>query len=435
MFAVELSFKDGVSESQTVFVSRPRLLIGGNSFAHVVVQDLKDYPYQLSVSRGVGRSFRCEAKSQQPDAGGEPPKVNGEYHRSAQLDFGPVSLFISALDHALQIKPNEPPDRAGARIVRECASGGTPDFPAVVLAGDQPVIVSFSPQRPVFLGRGRECEVRCDVSDVSSRHARIGMDGDGFWIEDLGSTNGTFVSGAQIAGRASVEDLAPVVLARDVLLYVVRDESQLREVVKRGTDEVSEKPDHTYPVLVSLSEVARPARFHCRENSTIQIGRDPSSDLRLGAPHVSRKHCQLEYRDDEGFILTDFSMNGVAYDGGVLSQGESVTLGSRASVFNFGGGVTVAICFSKDDEDQFNLTNGDPYTFLSDEERPSNEFALQRSKRSGAAGKKTFWNTGVIGMLRRMPLKRRLLAMISVFFVLLSVLVLLRLMLPILLGE
>src|SRR5690606_22140827 len=97
-------------------------------------------------------------------------------------------------------------------------------------------------------------------------------------------------------------------------------------------------------------EVVRPQRFVLKENSTIRVGRDPSSDVWLGAPHVSRRHCTLEYRERENLILTDLSMNGLAYDGGVLTQGESIQVGQGPCVMNFGGGITLALCFSEGDE-------------------------------------------------------------------------------------
>jgi hypothetical protein len=49
------------------------------------------------------------------------------------------------------------------------------------------------------LGRGAENAVRLDGDDfVSGRHALIEPRGDGLWIEDAGSTNGTFVNGARV---------------------------------------------------------------------------------------------------------------------------------------------------------------------------------------------------------------------------------------------
>jgi pSer/pThr/pTyr-binding forkhead associated (FHA) protein len=49
------------------------------------------------------------------------------------------------------------------------------------------------------VGRGAENAVRLDGDDfVSGRHALIEPRTDGLWIEDAGSTNGTFVNGAQV---------------------------------------------------------------------------------------------------------------------------------------------------------------------------------------------------------------------------------------------
>ena len=52
---------------------------------------------------------------------------------------------------------------------------------------------------PTRLGRGGENPVRLDGDDfVSSRHAVLEPRPDGIWVEDLGSTNGTFVNGARV---------------------------------------------------------------------------------------------------------------------------------------------------------------------------------------------------------------------------------------------
>ena len=49
------------------------------------------------------------------------------------------------------------------------------------------------------VGRGMENTIRLDAdSTVSSRHATIDSRADGLWVEDAGSTNGTFVNGARV---------------------------------------------------------------------------------------------------------------------------------------------------------------------------------------------------------------------------------------------
>jgi FHA domain len=53
--------------------------------------------------------------------------------------------------------------------------------------------------RQIRLGRGGENAVRLDGDDfVSSRHAVLEPRSDGLWVEDIGSTNGTFVNGARV---------------------------------------------------------------------------------------------------------------------------------------------------------------------------------------------------------------------------------------------
>jgi pSer/pThr/pTyr-binding forkhead associated (FHA) protein len=55
--------------------------------------------------------------------------------------------------------------------------------------------------RPLTIGRGPLSDLRLDGDEfASSRHACLEARGDGVWIEDLGSTNGTWVNGVRLEG-------------------------------------------------------------------------------------------------------------------------------------------------------------------------------------------------------------------------------------------
>ncbi|MFO1019308.1 MAG: FHA domain-containing protein [Planctomycetales bacterium] len=55
-----------------------------------------------------------------------------------------------------------------------------------------------------FVGRLPECEIQLDSNMVSRKHARVFRDGGQFFIEDLGSGNGTTVNGERLAGRRAL---------------------------------------------------------------------------------------------------------------------------------------------------------------------------------------------------------------------------------------
>ncbi len=57
-----------------------------------------------------------------------------------------------------------------------------------------------------IVGRDRSAGVFLDDSTVSRRHARLVVDGPRVTIEDLGSKNGTFVSGRKVEGVSALED-------------------------------------------------------------------------------------------------------------------------------------------------------------------------------------------------------------------------------------
>jgi serine phosphatase RsbU (regulator of sigma subunit) len=52
-----------------------------------------------------------------------------------------------------------------------------------------------------ILGRHPECDIVLDAGAISRQHARILTAGDEFYVEDLGSRNGTLVNGVSIHGR------------------------------------------------------------------------------------------------------------------------------------------------------------------------------------------------------------------------------------------
>jgi hypothetical protein len=51
------------------------------------------------------------------------------------------------------------------------------------------------------IGRGRHCDLVIDSAKVSREHAVIRREVDGWWIEDLGSSNGTWIDRSRVDRR------------------------------------------------------------------------------------------------------------------------------------------------------------------------------------------------------------------------------------------
>jgi pSer/pThr/pTyr-binding forkhead associated (FHA) protein len=59
-------------------------------------------------------------------------------------------------------------------------------------------------QAPILVGRGSDAAIRLDDDYVSTRHARIAASGDQWFVEDLGSTNGTYIGSVRITQPTTI---------------------------------------------------------------------------------------------------------------------------------------------------------------------------------------------------------------------------------------
>ncbi|WP_104181180.1 FHA domain-containing protein [Arthrobacter sp. B0490] len=98
--------------------------------------------------------------------------------------------------------------------------------PAPVRAAARRLVVTEGPltgttldlaASPILLGRAQEATLVLEDDYASGRHARLFPQGSRWFIEDLGSTNGTYLAGAQLTRALPVEPGIPIRIGKTVI--------------------------------------------------------------------------------------------------------------------------------------------------------------------------------------------------------------------------
>jgi hypothetical protein len=126
-------------------------------------------------------------------------------------EFGIATRLVAGEGIAEQEPPPSLPiDQPAQTMIYKAPAPVVPDTPppepqreliTLTVAGRTHDITKPS----VVLGRSREADVRVPDVNVSRRHAELRQEGAGYWIVDLGSTNGVEVNGKRV-DRARVRD-------------------------------------------------------------------------------------------------------------------------------------------------------------------------------------------------------------------------------------
>ena len=74
---------------------------------------------------------------------------------------------------------------------------GAPSSVTIVEGANRGETVSLD-GAPLLIGRGTDAAIRLDDDYVSTRHARIAANQDQWYVEDLGSTNGTYLGSQRL---------------------------------------------------------------------------------------------------------------------------------------------------------------------------------------------------------------------------------------------
>ena len=97
------------------------------------------------------------------------------------------------------------------------------------------------------VGRDASADITVPDPTMSRRHARITHDPGGVWLEDLGSTNGTYINGHRLLDRCRLRDGDEVRIGKAVAVFRERDQGTGSTEQLRIMRDDSSPPDSTEP--------------------------------------------------------------------------------------------------------------------------------------------------------------------------------------------
>ncbi len=107
--------------------------------------------------------------------------------------------------------PVEPARPRRQQAGPDLRTGVEPRLEVVAAMGHEPGTV-FDLSHGATMGRSDSADILIDDPFASSAHARIFSRGDFMWIEDMGSTNGTYLNGRNLNGpeRLKMSDMVRI---------------------------------------------------------------------------------------------------------------------------------------------------------------------------------------------------------------------------------
>lgn len=142
---------------------------------------------------------------------------------------------------------------------------------------------------PISIGRAGHNQIQIDNKGVSLIHAVMSQKNDDWYIEDLNSTNGTFLNGMKVIGRQSIKIGDTIGICKHNLKFVSNPGQLVASRANAATDD-SERTVMMQTSRNSGASRVNPHSDHDERTVMVQGMRTPQQS----APqNQSKHHCQL----------------------------------------------------------------------------------------------------------------------------------------------
>jgi len=215
----------------------------------------------------------------------------------------------------------------------------------------------------IVLGRDDSADITIPAQAVSRRHAKLTRKGDAYEIEDLGSSNGTFVNGQKLSGSRSLKSGDNIRLGQIITLAFEASlpaaPSPAATVAHKAPPVVSNVAQTTIgeEPLPSLVNAAPPQlvvaiagenpQTYTLTNQSLSIGRVDGNDIVVSSQIVSGRHAKLE-KVSGGYQLSKLpdAKNPILFEGRPLEGSRVLRHGDIIRIGSLDPGVMVSMTYN-----------------------------------------------------------------------------------------
>jgi pSer/pThr/pTyr-binding forkhead associated (FHA) protein len=191
---MKLIFPNG--EHGAVLLSPGRSLVGSAPEALIRVPGERVLPNHCELELNGDRVvLRFAAGSAEVTVNGQPAEEGQTLAPGDALQIGGVLARLVAVERSSGLPSPRPApvDDAGATRVRQA-------LPKYLLRGVSGAAFgkAYAVTGTQVIGRHHECDISIPSEEISRRHAQVKPSAEGVLVEDLGSSNGTFINGQRV---------------------------------------------------------------------------------------------------------------------------------------------------------------------------------------------------------------------------------------------
>lgn len=205
----------------------------------------------------------------------------------------------------------------------------------------------------IVIGRDDGVDIVIPTPAVSRRHAKLSMEGNGYAIEDLGSSNGTFVNGERLRARKVLTAGDEIKLGQAITLsYTAPVTQESQKTAARPAPAKPSQPSHLMQTMIGEEPVIRSGtalgppklvvtiagetqQTYTLTSQSLSIGRVEGNDIVIPSQIVSSRHARLD-KVDGGYQVSVMpeAKNPMLFEGRplegprVLRHGDLLRLGS-----------------------------------------------------------------------------------------------------------